>query len=132
MSATNTNPIDPTNTNNGTTPTNTNLYQTSTIMEVRIKISPYDLTAANNPGVVISHPLMKGSNYDEWACEMETILCLQKKIGFLDGSIPRPEEGPADLEDWWTIQALLVSWLKMTIDLVLRSNISHQDVAQDL
>lgn len=36
------------------------------------------------------------------------------------------------MEDWWTIQALLVSWIKMTIELTLHSNISHKDVAQDL
>ncbi|CAA7013101.1 unnamed protein product [Microthlaspi erraticum] len=94
--------------------------------------SPYDLTAADNPGAVISHPLLKGSNYDEWACGIKTALSSRKKYGFLDGSIPRPAEGSADLEDWWTIQALLVSWIKMTIDPSIRSNISHRDVAKDL
>lgn len=38
----------------------------------------------------------------------------------------------ADLEDWLIIQALLVSWIKMTIDPVLYSNISHRDVVQNL
>lgn len=63
---------------------------------------------------------------------MKTALCSRKKIGFLDGTIPKPAEGSSDLEDWWTIQALLVSWSKMTIDPPLRSSISHQDVAKDL
>lgn len=103
-----------------------------TTMEVRRTISPYDLTAADNPGAVISHPLLKGANYDEWACGMKTTLTSRKKFGFLDGSIKRPEEGSPDLEDWWTIQALLVSWLKMTIDPSLCSSISHRDVAKDL
>ncbi|KAL9818192.1 putative retrotransposon gag domain, retrotransposon Copia-like protein [Arabidopsis thaliana] len=101
-------------------------------METRRTISPYDLTAADNPGAVISHPLLKGSNYDEWACGIKTALCSRKKFGFLDGSIARPEEGSADLDDWWTIQALLVSWIKMSIDPSLRSSISHRDVAKDL
>ncbi|XP_010497085.1 PREDICTED: uncharacterized protein LOC104774115 [Camelina sativa] len=101
-------------------------------MEVRRTISPYDLTAADNPGAVISHPLLKGMNYEEWARGMKTALCSRKKFGFLDGTIARPEEGSSDLEDWWTIQALLISWIRMTIDPVLRSNISHRDVAKDL
>ncbi|CAL9221360.1 unnamed protein product [Arabidopsis halleri] len=105
---------------------------TNPTTEVRRKISPYDLTSADNPGAVISNPLLKGTNYDEWACGMKTALCSRKKFGFLDGSIERPAEGSPDLEDWWTIQALLVSWIKMTIDPVLRSNISHRDVAKDL
>ncbi|CAN7024392.1 unnamed protein product [Brassica rapa subsp. trilocularis] len=99
---------------------------------VRRTISPYDLHSADNPGAVISHPLLKGTNYDEWACGIKTALCSRKKFGFIDGSIKRPEEGSTDLEDWWTIQALLVSWIRMTIEPNLRSNISHKDVAQDL
>ncbi|XP_010447993.1 PREDICTED: uncharacterized protein LOC104730516 [Camelina sativa] len=71
-------------------------------------------------------------NYEEWACGMKTALCSRKKFGFLDGSIARPADGSSDLEDWWTIQALLISWIRMTIDPVLRSNISHRDVAKDL
>ena len=94
--------------------------------------SPYDLTSADNPGAVISHPLLKGSNYDEWACGFRTALMSRKKYGFLDGSIAKPAEDSSDFEDWKTIQALLVSWIKMTIEPTLRSTISHRDVAQDL
>jgi len=98
-----------------------------TTTEVRRTISPYD-----NPGAVISHPLLQATNYDEWVCSMKTALCSRKKFGFLDGSIARPAENSPDLEDWWTIQALLVSWIKMSIDPSLRSNVSHRDVAKDL
>lgn len=65
-----------------------NMTPTATATEVRRTLSPYDLTAADNPGAVISHPLLKGSNYDEWACGMKTALTSRKKFGFLDGSIP--------------------------------------------
>ena len=104
----------------------------TTTTEVKRKILPYDLHSTDNPGAVISHPLLKGTNYDEWACGMRTALSSRKKFGFIDGSIKRPDDGSPDLEDWWTIQALLVSWIKMTIEPALRSNISHRDVAKDL
>ncbi|CAA7041534.1 unnamed protein product [Microthlaspi erraticum] len=94
-------------------------------------ISPYDLTAAN-PGAVISHPFLKGSNYDDGAIGLKTALSSRRKFCFLDGSIARPADGSSNHDDWWTIQALLVSWIKMTIDPALRSNISHRDVAKDL
>lgn len=70
------------------------------VLEVRCKISPYDLTDADNLGAVISHSLLKGTNYDEWACAIKTALCSRKKFGFLDGTIPKPDEGFSDLEDW--------------------------------
>ena len=81
----------------------------SAATEVRRTIFPYDLTSADNPGAVIFHPLLKGSNYDEWACGFRTALMSRKKYGFLDGSIPKPDESSPDFEDWKTIQALLVS-----------------------
>ncbi|XP_010478154.1 PREDICTED: uncharacterized protein LOC104757134 [Camelina sativa] len=95
---TNPTPTNPTPTNS--TSTNPTLViPTSTTMEFHRTISPYDLTAADNPGAVISHPLLKGTNYDEWTCGMKTALASRKIFGFLD---------------------------------VLRSNISHRDVAKDL
>ncbi|XP_010473846.1 PREDICTED: uncharacterized protein LOC104753269 [Camelina sativa] len=95
---------------------------------------PMNSTLNPNPTATTTSTITttEGTNYDEWSCGMKTALYSQKKFGFLNGVIPRPDEGSPDLEDWWTIQALLVSWIKMSIDPVLRSNISHRDVAKDL
>lgn len=99
---------------------------------MRRTISPYDLTAAENPGGIIYHPLLRSKNYEEWPCSFKTVLISRKKFGFLDGTIPKPKEDSPDLEDCWTVNALLVSWLKMSIHDSLRSNISLRDVANDL
>ena len=98
----------------------------------RRTISPYDLTSNDNPGNVISHPLLQGDNYEEWAINLETALSSRKKFGFVDGSLSQLAEDSSDYEDWKTINALLVSWIKMTIDPKLRSNISHKPLARDL
>ncbi|CAF2238041.1 unnamed protein product [Brassica rapa] len=87
-------------------------WGTAGTTEVRRTISPYDLTSADKPGVVISHPFLKETNYDEWAYGMKTALKTRKKFGFLDGTISKPADDSSDLEDWWTIQGLLVSWIK--------------------
>lgn len=99
---------------------------------VRKMISPYDLTSADNPGEIISHSFLRGNNYDEWSCSLKTSMCSRKKFGFLDGTIPRPEENSSDYDDYIPVNDPLVSWIKMTIDSSLRSNISHRDSANDL
>lgn len=65
----------------------------------RHTISPYDLTSGDNPGAVISSPLLNGTNYDEWAINLRMALSSRKKFGFIDGSIPKPAADSSNLED---------------------------------
>ncbi|KAG2275316.1 hypothetical protein Bca52824_057871 [Brassica carinata] len=55
----------------------------------------------------------------------------RKKFGFVDGSIPQPSSDSADLDDWWTNNALVLSWIKITITESVRSNLSHLEIASD-
>lgn len=98
----------------------------------RKTISPYDLTSGDNPGAVISQPLLNGLNYDEWAINLRMALSSRKKFGFIDGSIPKPEANSSTLEDWVANNHLLVGWIKLTIEPKLRSSISTREVARDL
>ena len=98
----------------------------------RRTISPYDLSTGENPGYVISQPALHGPNYDEWAASIRLALKAQKKSGFADGLIPQPTEDSADFEDWCANNALVISWIKLTIDLVLRSNLTHSENSSEL
>ena len=78
---------------------------------------------------VISQPQLNGLNYDEWAINFRMALSSRKKFGFLDGSIPKPEQGSPQLEDWIANNHLLVGWIKQTIEPKIRSTISTREVA---
>ena len=90
----------------------------------RKTISPFDLTSGDNPGAVISHPLLNGNNYDEWAINLWMAISSRKKFGFLDGSIPKPAADSSYLEDWVANNHLLVP--------KLRYSLSTQEVAKEL
>lgn len=98
----------------------------------RKTISPYDLTSGDNPGAVISHPLLNGNNYEEWAINLRMAISSRKKFGFLDGSIPKPAADSTYLENWAANNHLLVGWIRQTIEPKLRSTISTREVAKDL
>lgn len=105
----------------------------ATINEPKRKtISPYDLTSGDNPGAVISHPLLNGNNYEEWAINLRMAVSSRKKFGFLDGSKPKPAADSPYLEDWTANNHLLVGWIKQTIEPKFRSTISTREVAKDL
>ena len=82
--------------------------------------SSYDLNPNDNLRSVIAQVQLRGENYDEWARAMKTSLRARRKWGFIDGTITKPEEGSSMMEDWWTVQAMLVSWILNTIEPSLR------------
>ena len=77
---------------------------------------PYALTSNDNPGNIITQVQLKGENYDEWACVVRTTLRAKKKCEFVDGSIKQLDNDSQELEDWWTINSMLVSWVFNTIE----------------
>ena len=101
-------------------------------MTTRRRIDPYDLTSGDNPGSVISQPQLRGLNYDEWAMNIRLALRARKKFGFADGSIFKPDDNSDDLEDWWANNAMVVSWIKLTVAPDLSSSLSHHEIAHDL
>ncbi|PNX87496.1 hypothetical protein L195_g043585 [Trifolium pratense] len=95
--------------------------------------SPYDLHSNDNPGSVITQVQLRGDeNYDEWTRAMRTSLRARRKWGFIDGAITQPEDGSPEIEDWWTVQSMLVSWILNTIEPSLRSTITYFENAKEL
>jgi len=96
------------------------------------KISPFDLSSNDNPGNLITQVQLRGENYDEWALAMKTSLRARRKWGFIEGTINKPSEATFELEDWWTVQSMIVSWILNTVEPNLRSTISYRENARDL
>ena len=74
----------------------------------RKMLTPYALTSNDNPGNIITQVQLKGENYDEWVRVVHTALLAKKKYGFMDGSIKQSDNDSLELEDWWTINSMLV------------------------
>lgn len=63
---------------------------------------------------------------------MRTSLRARRKWGFVEGTIDQPKKGMTEMEDWWTVQSMLVSWILNTIEPSLRSTIANMESAKDL
>ena len=98
----------------------------------RKMLTPYALTSNDNPGNIITQVQLKGENYDEWARAVRIALRAKKKYGFMDGSIKQPDNDSLELEDWWTINSMLVSWVFNTVEPTLRSTISYMENVKEL
>jgi len=91
-----------------------------------------DLNSNDNPGSIITQVQLRGENYDEWAKAMRTSLRARRKRGFVEGTIKKPDEDSLEMEDWWTVQSMVVSWILNTIEASLRSTISYMENAKEL
>ncbi|PNX77603.1 hypothetical protein L195_g033571 [Trifolium pratense] len=97
------------------------------------KPSPYDLHSNDNSGSIITQVQMCGEeNYDKLSKAIKTSLTARRKWGFIDGTIKKLEEGSSIMEDWLTVQAMLVSWILNTIEPTLRTTISYFETAKEL
>ncbi|GJX53038.1 retroelement pol polyprotein-like protein [Tanacetum coccineum] len=88
------------------------------------------LGSNDNPCNIITQVQLRGPNYEEWARAMKTSLRVRRKFGFIDETIKQPTE--AELEDWWTVQSMLVSWIMNIIEPSLRTTISYVEEASAL
>ena len=71
--------------------------------------SPYDLTSTDFPGNIIIA-------WRKWGTCCTDFIAGRRKWGFINGTIKQPAEESLELEDWWTIQSLWVSWIMNTIE----------------
>lgn len=94
--------------------------------------SPYDLNSSDTPGNIITQVQLKGENFDEWARAIRTSLRARRKWGFIDGTHKQPPTNSARMDDWWTVNSMLVSWILNTIAPNLRSIVSYKENAKEL
>ncbi|GJS25461.1 LTR copia-type gag-polypeptide [Tanacetum coccineum] len=62
--------------------------------------SPYYLHPSDYPRQMHVNDALTDSNYLDWVQEMENFLFAKNKMGFIDGTIKRPEAGDAKQMAW--------------------------------
>ncbi|KAK9741308.1 hypothetical protein RND81_03G096700 [Saponaria officinalis] len=85
------------------------------------KIDVFHLGSNDSPGNIIT-PIQA----------IRTAVRAKRKFGFLDGSVKKPEENDAKLDDWYTVHSMLVAWLMNTIESSIRSTLSFYEDAREL
>ncbi|XP_010482700.1 PREDICTED: uncharacterized protein LOC104761325 [Camelina sativa] len=96
---------------------------TSATVVVASAPSPYQLSSSDNPGALISFVILQEDNYAEWATELQNSLQAKHKLGFIDGSTPKPTSEP-DLSMWRAANSMIVGWIRTSIDPKLCSTVS--------
>ena len=86
--------------------------------------TPYSLFASDNPGALITSVSFTGDNYNEWSIELTNALRAKQKIGFIDGTIPKPSPDDPKFELWSSVNSMIVGWIRSSIEARIRSTVT--------
>jgi len=71
-------------------------------------------------------------NYDEWSRTVRGSLRARQQFRFIDGSIEKPDDAAPEIDDLWTVNSMIVSWILKTIEQKLRSKITYRENVKEL
>jgi len=72
---------------------------------------PYYLSNSDNPAMVLTSKPFNGSNYINWSNSARMHLGAKIKLGFIDGTLTKPGEDSANLQNWLTCDYMVTCWL---------------------
>ncbi|KAL2938151.1 Retrovirus-related Pol polyprotein from transposon TNT 1-94 [Bienertia sinuspersici] len=72
------------------------------------------------------------SNYRSWKRTMEIALATKRKLGFVNGAIPKETEDPVKREAWIACNNIIVSWIINNVCESIKQSIMFMSTAKDM
>ncbi|XP_010250376.1 PREDICTED: uncharacterized protein LOC104592635 [Nelumbo nucifera] len=94
--------------------------------------SPYYLHHFDNPGMILVTNVLTGENYASWSRAMKMALSAKNKLGFVDGSIEKPDSTYANFGSWLRANNMVLSWILNAIHRDLAPSILYAESALDV
>ncbi|XP_010501698.1 PREDICTED: uncharacterized protein LOC104778997 [Camelina sativa] len=91
------------------------------------KRSPHHIEVSNSPDNVHN-----GTNYGTWIVAMTTSIEAKNKLGFIDGSIVKPDEDDPYCKIWSRCNSMVKSWLLNSVTPKIYTSILYTKTASDI
>ncbi|XP_074352355.1 uncharacterized protein LOC141691521 [Apium graveolens] len=93
---------------------------------------PYFLSSNDNSNAQLGQIIFSGNNYVNWSRSVQFALGAKNKIGFIDGSLSRPDDDSVDLQKWILNDYMVTGWLLYSIDKSIAVSFIFTPSARDL
>ena len=91
--------------------------------------SPHFLHHSDSLGLVLVSQQLTGDNYSSWSRAMIIALSVKNKIGFIDGSIMKPEGNDLNLLNFWVKNNhMVISWILNSVSKEISASIISQNL----
>ncbi|KAF7840943.1 uncharacterized protein G2W53_003241 [Senna tora] len=74
----------------------------------------YRLHNSDHPGMALVNTILDGKNYFGWSIAVRTALEVKEKVGFIDGSLPEPQD-PTEYKKWKAVDSMIKSWIRNSL-----------------
>ncbi|KAL5818430.1 hypothetical protein ACOSQ4_022272 [Xanthoceras sorbifolium] len=94
--------------------------------------SPFYIHPSDSPGTVLVSQLLNGDNYPTWRRAMRMALSAKNKMGFITGTIIKPQSPEAKIAEWERCNDMVLSWLLNSIFPDIANSVIYTDTAKDV
>jgi hypothetical protein len=94
--------------------------------------NPFYLHHGDSPGSILVSQLLVGNNYHTWKRSMSMALSAKNKMGFVDGSLPKPESSSPEYLSWNRCNNMVLSWLLNSVSQEIAASIIYIDSAEEM
>lgn len=94
--------------------------------------SSFFMHTSDHPGLLLISIKLDGANFDDWEAAMKLGLDAKNKIGFVDGSLPRPPESDPNFCMWSRCNSLVKSWILNSVTTQIYRSILRLSDATDI
>ncbi|KAI3501163.1 hypothetical protein L1887_29024 [Cichorium endivia] len=94
--------------------------------------SPYYIHASDYPRQLHVNDVLTDGNYLDWSQEMLNFLFAKNKVGFINGSIKKPESDAADYMAWMRCDAMIKGWLNTAMEKEIRTSVKYASTSQEI
>jgi hypothetical protein len=63
------------------------------------------------PGLALVTKLLTENNFQSWSQAMRFALGAKKKLRFVQGAVPKPDEDSPEYEQWLDVDMMVTSWI---------------------
>ncbi|GLT39324.1 hypothetical protein SLA2020_135220 [Shorea laevis] len=94
--------------------------------------SPYYLHPSDDPGRILVTTPLNGENYHTWRKAMQNALYAKNKMGFVDGTLKKPDAKSLEMLAWTKCNSMVVSWILNTLTKELYDSAAYADSAKEI
>ncbi|CAA7021693.1 unnamed protein product [Microthlaspi erraticum] len=95
--------------------------------------NPYFLHSSDHAGLIlVSDRLQSGGDFHSWRRSVRMALNVRNKLGFIDGTVPKPHDNHRDAGSWSHSNDMVATWLMNSVSKKIGQSLLFMNTAESI